>query len=221
MKTCSNCKVEKPFDEFHKQKSTKLGVSSACKTCRNEYSKKWRAKNKKSVKKNNKDWTSKNPDYYSNYREKNKEKDRIRVKKWREENKEKILEYRKKNKDKNNDYQRQRRQENPIHKLSHNLRNLIGHSFSKRGWRKNTKTNKILGASYDVVFNHIESRFKDGMNWENKGEWHIDHIIPLSSAKTQEELIELCHYTNLQPLWAEENIVKGNKIIACRINFNK
>ena len=51
------------------------------------------------------------------------------------------------------------------------------------------------------------------MNWDNHGEWHIDHIIPLSSANTEEELIKLCHYTNLQPLWAEDNLSKSDKII--------
>jgi hypothetical protein len=52
------------------------------------------------------------------------------------------------------------------------------------------------------------------MSWENRDEWHIDHIIPLSSANSEEELYKLCHYTNLQPLWAEENIKKSNKIIS-------
>ena len=51
------------------------------------------------------------------------------------------------------------------------------------------------------------------MSWENQGEWHIDHKIPLSSAKTEEELYKLCHFTNLQPMWAIENIKKGSKIL--------
>ena len=50
------------------------------------------------------------------------------------------------------------------------------------------------------------------MNWDNRSEWHIDHIVPLSSANTEEELIRLCHYTNLQPLWAEDNLKKGGKL---------
>jgi hypothetical protein len=62
---------------------------------------------------------------------------------------------------------------------------------------------------------HLEKQFKDGMSWENHSlfGWHIDHIIPLSSAESDDELKKLCHYTNLQPLWAKENIVKRNKII--------
>ena len=62
---------------------------------------------------------------------------------------------------------------------------------------------------------HIESQFKDGMSWENHKHdgWHIDHIIPLSSAKNEENVYKLCHYTNLQPLWATENYKKGKKII--------
>lgn len=77
----------------------------------------------------------------------------------------------------------------------------------------------MLGCDYQTAFKHIESRFKQGMSWDNFGEWHIDHIIPLASAKTEIELIELCHYTNLQPLWAEENRSKGDKIIACKLEL--
>jgi hypothetical protein len=60
---------------------------------------------------------------------------------------------------------------------------------------------------------HIEKQFIDDMNWDNKGNWHIDHIIPLSSAKTEVELMKLFHFSNLQPLWASDNIKKSNKIV--------
>ena len=61
--------------------------------------------------------------------------------------------------------------------------------------------------------NHLEKQFEPWMTWENHGEWHIDHIIPLSSANTKEEMIPLFNYKNLQPLLAEDNIRKGDKII--------
>ena len=71
----------------------------------------------------------------------------------------------------------------------------------------------MLGVEWEVAKQHIGRQFTKGMNWDNHGDWHIDHIIPLASAKTPERLKQLCHYTNLQPLWAKENISKSDKII--------
>jgi hypothetical protein len=73
----------------------------------------------------------------------------------------------------------------------------------------------LLGCSYREFVIYLEQKFIHGMSWENYGlyGWHIDHIIPLSSAQDQEELEKLCHYTNLQPLWAKDNLVKGDKIL--------
>lgn len=71
----------------------------------------------------------------------------------------------------------------------------------------------MLGCSYEELITHLESKFIIGMNWRNYGEWHIDHIIPISSGKTIEEIESLSKYTNLQPLWAEDNIRKGASII--------
>jgi hypothetical protein len=67
----------------------------------------------------------------------------------------------------------------------------------------------MVGCTQDELFKHIEAQFTDGMSWDRLGDIEIDHIIPLASAKTEEELIALCHYTNLQPLWAEHNRLKG------------
>ena len=79
------------------------------------------------------------------------------------------------------------------------------------GYTKKSTVNKILGADYKIIKEHLESKFKDGMSWENRSEWHIDHIVPLVSAKNEKELLKLCHYTNIQPLWAFENLSKGGK----------
>ena len=78
---------------------------------------------------------------------------------------------------------------------------------------KNNKTFEIIGCTPQELKEHIEKQFTEGMCWEKIGEHiHIDHIIPLSSAKTEEEIYNLCHYTNLQPLWAEDNLKKNKNI---------
>jgi hypothetical protein len=99
----------------------------------------------------------------------------------------------------------------PLFKLTHNLRNLIRNSIKNQGYKKTTKTAAILGCDYEFFHLYMELQFKPGMSWENHGEWHIDHKKPISWAKTKEEVIKLNHYTNLQPLWAVENIQKGNR----------
>jgi hypothetical protein len=73
----------------------------------------------------------------------------------------------------------------------------------------------MLGTSIESVRTHIETLWQPGMSWDNHGKygWHIDHIIPLSSCKNEEDMVKLCYYTNLQPLWWKDNLVKGNKII--------
>ena len=86
-------------------------------------------------------------------------------------------------------------------------------AFKSARLNKRARTSELLGADWVTVFNHIEKQFKPKMNWGNFGEWHIDHIVPLCSAKTEGELIKLCHYLNLQPLWAKENMSKGAKIL--------
>ena len=75
------------------------------------------------------------------------------------------------------------------------------------------KTFDFVGCNPKFLENHIQEQFTNGMNWENYGKWHIDHKIPLSMAKTEEELYKLCHYTNLQPMWASDNRKKGAKIL--------
>lgn len=87
----------------------------------------------------------------------------------------------------------------------------IGNKKSgKDGYRKSSKTFDLLGCSFELLKEYIEQQFKDGMSWENHGKWHIHHKILLSWAKNEEELKELCKYTNLQPLWTEDNLSKKN-----------
>lgn len=74
----------------------------------------------------------------------------------------------------------------------------------------------MVGCSWLFLKRHIEKQFSKGMGWNNYGDWHIDHVIPLSSAKSVAELIGLSHFSNLQPMWAIENLSKGAKIIDCQ-----
>lgn len=140
------------------------------------------------------------------YWELNKEKIKEKKKKYKSENKDKINEWRR-------EYNRKRKESDIVFKLSHNIRNLIRLSFKNNNHRKNAKTYDILGCSFEEFKAHLENKFQDWMNWENKGlyngdfnyGWDIDHIIPVSSASKEEELIKLNHYTNLQPLCSKVN----------------
>jgi hypothetical protein len=72
-----------------------------------------------------------------------------------------------------------------------------------------TSPRYALGCSLVKLKEFIERQFTEGMSWLKYGQWEIDHVIPLSAARSKEELVKLCHYTNLQPLWKRENLVKG------------
>jgi len=100
------------------------------------------------------------------------------------------------------------------YKMIRRLRNRLYYALKNRPWKKNTHFSQYIGCTQIELLNHIESQFKNGMNWEilNKGLIHIDHKIPLSSATTEEELYNLCHYKNLQPMWAVDNIKKSNNV---------
>jgi len=201
-KFCNKCNEDKPLDDFYKNKSKKSGYQTFCKDCTKSSTKVYRKNNK---------------EYFKNYGTK-----------YREQNLQYFIEYNKEYRKNNEKYKNQkaayaknRRKTDPMFKLQGNLRNRIYIMFKFNDWKKNKQTEEILGASYKEVKLHIESTFQEGMLWENHGRckedncnevWHIDHKIPLSSAKTEDELIKLCHYTNLQALWGDENISKGDKL---------
>lgn len=108
----------------------------------------------------------------------------------------------------------ERYRKDPIYRLTVLLRQRTKELIRANYWTPKNKFKDYIGCTLDELKSHLEKQFKDGMTWENQGRggWHIDHIIPLSTAKTQEELYKLCHYTNLQPLWEIDNLKKSNKI---------
>jgi hypothetical protein len=127
-------------------------------------------------------------------------------------------EYRKKNAEKLKEYVNNRYRNDEKFRLRKVCRQLVRRMFISINTNKNQTTREILGYTPDELKQHIEKQFKPGMNWDNYGEWHIDHIIPISTAKNLEEGIELSKLENLQPLWAEENLTKGNKTNWEKIN---
>jgi len=119
-----------------------------------------------------------------------------------------------KNKDEIYAKRRERIKTDPIYKMANLLRTRLSLAIKRKKWNRISSFRKYIGCDLETLKSYIESKFKPGMTWENhtlKG-WHIDHIVPLSSAKTVKELEKLCHYKNLQPLWYHENISKRAKI---------
>lgn len=112
-------------------------------------------------------------------------------------------------------YDKRRRAADPIFRLRKLLRERLNKAL-----RNNQKTGsaiKLLGCTVTEFMNHLQSKFKVGMTWDNRSVWHIDHIKPISSfdLSNPEELKIACHYTNMQPLWAAENLAKSNKVPQC------
>ena len=119
----------------------------------------------------------------------------------------------KRKKERKREIEKNKMSTNPFFAFKKKLRNNIRKAILSRNYSKNSNAAKILGASWNEIYSYFESKFQPGMTWENHGEWHIDHVIPLASAKSEEELLKLNHYTNLQPLWANENLLKGDKLL--------
>lgn len=124
--------------------------------------------------------------------------------------------YMKQWKDKHPDYftewERNRKSTDEVYRFARATQKTIRYGFKRKGFNKVGKTEEILGCSYDEFRKYIKSKFKEGMTFNNYGEWELDHIIPISSASTIDEVKKLNHYTNFQPLWKEENRRKGSKI---------
>lgn len=181
---------------------------------RSEYIKNWSHLNDQYLKEYNKSYYLENREtlvsYSKNYRKLNNDV----IKNYRIENKERI----RKN---TNEYIKNRISTDEIFKISFNIRNLIRISIKKMGFGKDSKSIEILGCQIDEFKKYIENKFEPWMNWENYGKfnghsnygWDIDHIVPISSAKTIEEVINLNHYTNMQPLCSYVNrCIKRNKM---------
>ena len=191
-KICSKCQKRKLVKYFIKEpRNTIQKIGSICKKCKSIYGKEHR---KTYV--DNRDRTEYRKKYYAKNKNKFKEWNKI----WR----------------KNNDrseYYKEYRDKNPSAKVACYCRNRIRLAI-KNGWKAEDSLTLTGCKSWHEVKIYLESKFQEGMSWENMGAWHIDHILPCSSFDlTDPEQQKKCfHYTNLQPLWATENLSKSDKI---------
>lgn len=185
IKKCIKCELELSYLLFSKNKRSRDGYTNTCKKCVKKANKKWREANKEYIKQEKKNYYNKNKEHV------------IR---------------------KSSEYHLNKLNNNPIYKLISRTRTLIGNSFKRgceKSFKKPQKSENILGCTMQEFVEHLQSLFTEGMTLENHGNceecWHIDHIVPISSAKTEEDVIKLNHYSNLQPLWRRDNLTKSKK----------
>lgn len=180
-------------------------------------------------------WRKNNRDKEKAYRERNKEiireKQRIRYQNNKEEyaikskiyrenhKEEKRLQdkrYRKNHREELNKKQLQRKENDAVYKLKCNLRGMIKNSFRRRGFKKKQKGEEIYGCTVNELIEHLiktyENNYNERWDWKYLKDVHVDHIIPLASANTEEDVKKLCHYTNLQLLKAKDNLDKKDSL---------
>ena len=166
-----------------------MGIKAQCRECDTEYDKQFQSKNNTRAER---DKTDKAKQYRKKYVAENLDW-------WRKYERE---------------YRYNRRKEDMFFKIKGNMSGRLSDLINKRNL--GTTTLELIGCNRETFISHIETQFTEGMTWENYGlkGWHVDHILPLSSfyLTMEDEVKKACHYTNLQPLWWQDNLEKGNKV---------
>ena len=149
-------------------------------------------------------------EYFSTWQKQNQELRKEYLKEYREKNIDKIRKVKR-------DYERNRKHNDPTYKLIANFRTAIWTVLKENDMNKYGHYFDILKYSPDELVIHLENQFTEDMTWDNYGEWHVDHRLPISSFKFQEvgdnEFMRCWELNNLQPMWGSENIIKGDNII--------
>lgn len=209
-KKCTVCLKDKNTTSFYKKKGGRLGLDAKCKSCVALYHKEHFQKNKTTILQNRSEYMNKyrenNKDYISEYNRVYYAKNRKEILK-----KKASSEYRKLSRE----YEKNKRQNNLSYRILGSLRSRLRLAIKNN--QKHGKTKELIGCDIEYLKRYLSTKFKDGMTWQNYGKngWHIDHIIPCASFDfTDPKQQKQCfHYTNLQPLWAKDNIVKSDKIL--------
>ena len=190
-KICTKCKKDKGLDEFYKAAKHKDGLTNWCKGCFRDY----QIANEEKIRQYGVDYRKKTAAYQA---------DRHRA--YQLSNRRRIS-------TSMNEYQKCRRKEDLAYRLLLNMRSRV-YSILK-GKNKSAATLELLGCTVDEFRDHLEQQFTEGMTWDNYGEWHMDHIIPCAAfdQENPEHQKQCWHYSNYSPLWAFDNLSKGDKIL--------
>lgn len=181
MKKCNSCKTEKDITEFNRDSNSRDGHRNECRACHKIQNARWYDKNRELLLPRNR--------------------------KWKHENRDKTLAATKR-------WQKKQFETNSNYALAHSLRTRLNMAI-KNNFKAGSAV-RDLGCSIEEFRKYIESQFKPGMSWDNRGKWgevwHIDHIKPLNKfdLTNREQFMEACHYTNMQPMWALDNIIKSD-----------
>ena len=216
-KICSKCKQEKLIEEFYKDKTTKDELQSVCKFCTTEHNIKYRKSHKEETKEYCRIHKKERNEYTKKWYIEHKKEKQTYVKEWRKTHQKQIKEQNR-NYEKNHKVER-REQEVNRRRTDINFR-ILG-ILRRRLWNalkgncKSARTVQLLGCSIEFLKDYLTKKFTTGMSFDNYGKWHIDHVNPCASFDLSKpcEQQKCFHYTNLQPLWANENQSKGSKII--------
>ncbi len=206
IKKCSRCHKEKELSEFGIRILSPDGHQYKCKECRKIDNKIYYDKNRKEILKQKKKYSTINKERIAQY-----------CKEWQCINKDYCNQYYQDNKEEKIKYQvaynKLKRETDIQFKLYDNLRCRL--RLALKGKNKSLNTMFLIGCEIDYLMFHIQKQFTHGMSWDNYGDWHMDHIKPCSlfDLSKPSEQRKCFNYSNLQPLWAIDNLRKGNKII--------
>ena len=217
IKECNKCHKLLPADteNFHRNQKNVDGLQRYCKSCAYKEQKRFYSNNKEKVKTRVAEYARKNQEqikgYKTEYQTNNKEYEAKRKRRWYQNNRELTINRAVANK-------REKRRIDPMCRLNDSIGGGIFKAIREN--KAGHRWEELVGYTLSQLRAHIEKKFLPGMTWDNYGKWHIDHILPKASfffAKASEDDFKKCwDISNLQPLWAEDNIRKGAKIVSGR-----
>lgn len=228
MKSCTQCRTEKPLEEFFRCAARAGGRKAECKECTKKRKRGYNRKNSVKVAASLLAWKAANPEKVSAHRAKDAAlqkakrantpkrprpprmsaeikaaKQKARHAAWRAKNAQHI-----------SNYTKRKKAQNPAFRIACNLRKRLSFLVRKASATKTKQTLALLGCPLKSFLLYLESLWQPGMSWENYGDWHVDHIMPCAifDLTNPEHQVRCFHFSNLQPMWALDNIRKGDRV---------